>query len=99
VSMFDDMQGTDWREMERRAHEMRRSARRMRREERGRNRGRYRGESSPPPIPPSGGRSLYRSRCGVIFGVCRGIAEHMGVPVFWSGLGPSWGVCSPVSGP
>ncbi len=28
-------------------------------------------------------RGLYRSRNGMIFGVCRGIAEYMGVNLFW----------------
>jgi phage shock protein C len=28
-------------------------------------------------------RGLYRSRNGMIFGVCKGIAEHMGVNLFW----------------
>ncbi|MBI5093148.1 MAG: PspC domain-containing protein [Candidatus Hydrogenedentes bacterium] len=29
-------------------------------------------------------RKLYRSRNGVIFGVCRGVAEYMGFDVFWT---------------
>lgn len=29
-------------------------------------------------------RGLYRSRDGVIFGVCRGIAEYFDVSVFWT---------------
>lgn len=28
-------------------------------------------------------RPLYRSRQGVIFGVCRGIADYLNFPVFW----------------
>jgi len=27
---------------------------------------------------------IYRSRNGVIFGVCRGLAEHFGFSVFWA---------------
>ncbi len=27
---------------------------------------------------------IYRSRCGIIFGVCRGLAEHFNVSVFWT---------------
>jgi len=27
---------------------------------------------------------LYRSRRGIIFGVCRGLAEHFDVSVFWT---------------
>ena len=27
---------------------------------------------------------IYRSRNGIIFGVCRGIAEHFGFSVFWA---------------
>jgi phage shock protein C len=30
---------------------------------------------------------LYRSRYGVILGVCRGIAEHFDIPVFWIRIG------------
>jgi len=29
-------------------------------------------------------RGLYRSRKGVIFGVCKGIANHLDVSVFWT---------------
>jgi phage shock protein C len=29
-------------------------------------------------------RQLYRSRNGMIFGVCRGIAEYLNVSVFWT---------------
>jgi phage shock protein C len=29
-------------------------------------------------------RPLYRSRRGIIFGVCRGLAEYMNVSVFWT---------------
>ncbi len=34
------------------------------------------------------GRSsrLYRSRRGILFGVCRGIAEHLDISVFWTRL-------------
>jgi phage shock protein C len=32
---------------------------------------------------PSTGRKLYRSRNGIIFGVCRGMADHFDFPVFW----------------
>lgn len=28
-------------------------------------------------------RTLYRSRSGIICGVCKGIAEHLDFPVFW----------------
>lgn len=28
-------------------------------------------------------RKLYRSRRGMIFGVCRGLADYSGVPTFW----------------
>lgn len=28
-------------------------------------------------------RGIYRSRDGVVFGVCRGLAEHFDFPVFW----------------
>lgn len=28
-------------------------------------------------------RTLYRSRSGMICGVCKGIAEHLDFPVFW----------------
>jgi phage shock protein C len=28
-------------------------------------------------------RTLYRSRSGIIFGVCRGLANHYDFPVFW----------------
>ena len=32
-----------------------------------------------------GGRPpLYRSRNGVIFGICRGVADHLGVSAFWT---------------
>ena len=30
------------------------------------------------------GRPLYRSRNGIIFGVCRGIAEYLNFSVFWT---------------
>ena len=33
--------------------------------------------------PSREGRAIYRSRCGVIFGVCRGVAEYLGFSVFW----------------
>ncbi len=29
-------------------------------------------------------RALYRSRHGVIFGVCRGIADYLNISVFWT---------------
>lgn len=29
-------------------------------------------------------KGLYRSRKGIVFGVCRGIAEHLDVSVFWA---------------
>ena len=29
------------------------------------------------------GRGLYRSRNGIIFGVCRGLAEYFDFSVFW----------------
>lgn len=28
--------------------------------------------------------ALYRSRNGMIFGVCRGLADHFDIPVFWA---------------
>ena len=28
-------------------------------------------------------KMLYRSRRGLIFGVCRGLADYAGIPVFW----------------
>ncbi|HRI89999.1 MAG TPA: PspC domain-containing protein [Candidatus Hydrogenedentes bacterium] len=31
-----------------------------------------------------GRRGLYRSRDGVLFGVCRGLAEHFDISVFWT---------------
>ena len=31
-----------------------------------------------------GKRGLYRSRNGVIFGVCRGVAEYLNFSVFWT---------------
>jgi phage shock protein C len=30
---------------------------------------------------------IYRSRNGVILGVCRGVADHFGFPAFWLRLG------------
>lgn len=30
------------------------------------------------------GKGLYRSRRGILFGVCRGLAEYMNVSVFWT---------------
>lgn len=32
---------------------------------------------------PREGRKLYRSRDGMIFGVCKGIADHLGFSLFW----------------
>ncbi len=32
---------------------------------------------------PDGRRTMYRSRNGMLLGVCRGMAEHMGISVFW----------------
>jgi len=29
-------------------------------------------------------QKLYRSRDGMIFGVCKGVAEHLGFSVFWT---------------
>ena len=29
------------------------------------------------------GGHIYRSRCGMIFGVCRGVAQYLGFSVFW----------------
>ena len=29
-------------------------------------------------------RTLYRSRRGLLFGVCRGIAERLDISVFWT---------------
>ncbi len=83
VSEFNNMPGTDWREMERRAHEMRREARRLRHQERRRYRARERESCCPPPLPYGRSRCLYRSRHGRIFGVCRGIADHFAIPVVW----------------
>lgn len=38
---------------------------------------------------------LYRSRDGVIFGVCRGIAEYLDISVFWTRvLAVIFGVCT-----
>ena len=31
----------------------------------------------------SGATGIYRSRHGIIFGVCRGIADHFDLSVFW----------------
>lgn len=64
-----------WREKEREARRLRREARRMRREERreGRSSGQFTRDR---------GR-VYRSRHGMIFGVCRGTAEYLGFSVFW----------------
>jgi phage shock protein C len=31
----------------------------------------------------TGDRRIYRSRRGILFGVCRGLAEHFGLSVFW----------------
>ena len=51
------------------------------REERERFRNRYREEND---IRQTGGRrSLYRSRNGMILGICRGLADKYDVPVFW----------------
>lgn len=30
------------------------------------------------------GRGLYRSRKGVLFGVCKGIADYLDISVFWT---------------
>lgn len=35
------------------------------------------------PAPPISHRRLYRSRHGLIFGVCKGLAEFGQLPVFW----------------
>ena len=32
-------------------------------------------------------RRIYRSRSGILMGVCRGLADHSGVSVFWVRLG------------
>ena len=32
-------------------------------------------------------RGLYRSRQGIIFGVCRGLARHLDIPVGWLRVG------------
>lgn len=66
-----------WREKERRARELHRDARRQRREERreGRLGADVRGERRE--------GQIYRSRHGLIFGVCRGIAEYLSFNVFW----------------
>ncbi len=32
-------------------------------------------------------RTIYRSRTGVLFGVCKGLAEHFDLSVFWIRLG------------
>lgn len=33
---------------------------------------------------PSTGRGIYRSRSGVVFGVCRGLAQHFDFSVAWA---------------
>ncbi|GAB4264635.1 MAG: envelope stress response membrane protein PspC [Deferrisomatales bacterium] len=33
---------------------------------------------------PSGRKGLYRSRSGMICGVCKGLAESLDLPVFWT---------------
>ncbi|NLV44680.1 MAG: PspC domain-containing protein [Candidatus Hydrogenedentes bacterium] len=33
---------------------------------------------------PDGHRALYRSRRGLLFGVCRGLAERFALSVFWT---------------
>ena len=65
-----------WREKERRARELHRESRQQRRDER-------RDFRRKPDMPRGHrqGAPLYRSRSGVIFGVCRGIAEHYGFNV------------------
>ena len=30
-----------------------------------------------------GSKGIYRSRDGVIMGVCKGLSEHFGIPLFW----------------
>ena len=79
-----DSDSQSWREKKQRARElhdeaqrMRREAHRMKREERREGRGRY-----APRDRRDGGR-VYRSRSGLIFGVCRGVAEYLGFSVFW----------------
>lgn len=78
--------GEDWRELERRARELKREARRARRRERARqwetseSAERAVGEGPGAFHRPHG---LYRSRDGVIFGVCRGLADYLNFPVFW----------------
>lgn len=67
-----------WREKDRRARELRREARRMRRDER-----RQAGRNCDMPRRRQDGGPMYRSRCGLIFGVCRGTAEYLGFSVFW----------------
>ncbi|HOE67245.1 MAG TPA: PspC domain-containing protein [Candidatus Hydrogenedentes bacterium] len=42
---------------------------------------------------PREGRPLYRSRNGIIFGVCRGIAEHLNFSVFWTRVIAVLGLC------
>ncbi|MCC6796638.1 MAG: envelope stress response membrane protein PspC [Candidatus Hydrogenedentes bacterium] len=66
-----------WRNKERRARELHREARHQRREERreGRRGTDWRGERRE--------GQIYRSRHGVIFGVCRGMAEYLSFNVFW----------------
>jgi phage shock protein C len=66
------------RELHREAHEMRREAHRMRREERREGRGRSQMHNN----RREGGR-VYRSRNGLIFGVCRGVADYLCFSVFW----------------
>lgn len=51
-----------------------------------RGRGRYRpwrGRRFSGPFQGLFNGGLYRSRRGVILGVCRGLADHFGFPVFW----------------
>ena len=55
--------------------------RRGRGERFGRGPGRFAGFG--PDGREQGWGSMYRSRHGMLLGVCRGLAEHMGISVFW----------------
>ncbi|MDZ4860861.1 MAG: envelope stress response membrane protein PspC [Candidatus Hydrogenedentes bacterium] len=71
-----DPETESWRDVRRRSKMLERESRRMRREERtGRTRPDHMHYDS------ACGRPIYRSRNGMIFGVCRGVAEYLGFSV------------------
>lgn len=72
---------TNWREKQRRARELHREARRLRREGRRERKYEERMTSGATRTRRDGG--IYRSRHGLIFGVCRGVAEYLNFSVFW----------------